>query len=134
MSVRIDFERYLVNIDVDSSTDEERRLRKRTKHIAFYIYEENMSKSASDETPDLSIEEETLDSYSLVFDKVKQNFSTSSEISFAKHVLSPIDQNQTIIKETAPKFNPLLLLFVQDDEILNSVKLTFFKRDQSYFY
>ncbi|CAF1581785.1 unnamed protein product, partial [Adineta ricciae] len=79
-----------------------------------------MSKSSLDETPDLSIEEETLDSYSLVFDKVKQNFSTSSEISFAKHVLSPIDQNQTIIKEPASKFNPFLLLFVQDEEVLNS--------------
>ncbi|CAF4230500.1 unnamed protein product [Rotaria sp. Silwood2] len=70
---------------------------------------------------------ETFESYSLLFDKAKHNFSTSSEISFIKHESSPIDQNQTVTKETLTtinnelnensiNFNPWLLLFTQDDE------------------
>ena len=88
--------------------------------------------TSSSDSLELSITEnnnETIDSYSLLFDKAKHNFSTSSEISFIKHDLPPIiDPNQTFTKETstttinnAPteesiKFNPFLLLFVQDDE------------------
>ena len=50
---------------------------------------------------------ETIPSYSFLFDKVEQNFSTSSEISLIKHD----DQN------TSPQFNPFLLLFMSDDPL-----------------
>jgi hypothetical protein len=66
---------------------------------------------------ELSITEnndETFDSYSLLFDKAQHNFSTSSEISFLKHDLSTTINN--ISTEDAANFNPWLLLFVQDDQ------------------
>jgi len=83
--------------------------------------------TSSSDSLELSDNNETFASYSLLFDKAKQNFSTSSEISFIKHDLSPIDHNQTIIKEKLTtvnnqptkesiNFNPFLLLFTQDDE------------------
>jgi hypothetical protein len=79
-----------------------------------------MSESILNDSPELSIiEDETLSSYSLLFDKGKHNFSTSSEISFIKHDLLPSNHNQTFTKELSTtmidhsptKFNPFLLLF-----------------------
>jgi hypothetical protein len=72
--------------------------------------------SSISENPD-----ETFDSYSLLFDKAKHNFSTSSEISFIRNELSPIENNQTITKQTSitnddVNSNPWLLLFVQNDD------------------
>ena len=54
---------------------------------------------------------DTFASYSIVFDKNQQNFSTSSEISFRKDY-SP---SKTIVEES-PQFNPFLLLFMKDDD------------------
>jgi len=86
-----------------------------------------MNESSSSDSFELSITEnnnQTFSSYSLLFDKAKHNFSTSSEISFIKHDLSSIDHNQTVLQETInnlPKeesrnFNPFLLLFIDNDE------------------
>lgn len=85
--------------------------------------------SSSGESLDLSNTEnnniyQTFPSYSLLFDKNKHNFSTSSEISFIKNDLSPIEHNETVTKEIinnitieeSTKFNPFLLLFIQDDD------------------
>jgi hypothetical protein len=87
--------------------------------------------SSSGDSLELSVTEnnnETLDSYSLLFNKGKHNFSTSSEISFNKHELSPMDHNQTLTKETlttiinnepkeeSVKFNPFLLFFTDNDD------------------
>lgn len=47
---------------------------------------------------------ETLPSYSFLFDKVEHNFSTSSEISSVK-------------PNKSPPFNPFLLLFMSDDPL-----------------
>ncbi|CAF1195319.1 unnamed protein product [Rotaria sp. Silwood1] len=77
---------------------------------------------------------ETFDSYSLLFDKAKHNFSTSSEISFIKHDSLPLDQNQTVTKETLTtindplnensiNFNPWFLLFTQDNEQQQTVSV-----------
>lgn len=52
---------------------------------------------------------ETIPSYSFLFDKVEHNFSTSSEISLIK----PDHHHQN----TSPQFNPFLLLFLSDDPI-----------------
>jgi hypothetical protein len=89
--------------------------------LEFSITEENNNNQS-----------ETLASYSLLFDKGKHNFSTSSEISFVKHNLSPPHQNQIFSKdlsttvidhsiitqeeEEPAKFNPFLLLFEKSDE------------------
>lgn len=98
--------------------------------------------SSSGDSLDLSTTEninETFASYSILFDKNKQNFSTSSEISFIKHNLSPIDHNETVTKEIinnisikeSTNFNPFLLLFTKDDEeqqvkVSTNRKITFF--------
>ncbi|UJR29909.1 hypothetical protein I4U23_017457 [Adineta vaga] len=74
------------------------------------------------ESSEISIEENentTLDSYSLLFDKAKHNFSTSSEISFNKENLPLIDENQTIT-DGSKNFNPFLLLFLSNDEVFNT--------------
>jgi hypothetical protein len=86
-----------------------------------------MNESSLNDSFELSMTEnnnETFSSYSLLFDKAKHNFSTSSEISFIKNDLSSIDHNQTVLQETInniPKeesrnFNPFLLLFIDNDE------------------
>jgi len=87
-----------------------------------------MSESFLNDSFELSItennknENETFTSYSLLFDKAKHNFSTSSEISFIKHDLSSTKELSTtmiensLIEEESPKFNPFLLLFEKDDE------------------
>lgn len=82
-----------------------------------------MSESFLNDSFELSIREsETSTSYSLLFDKAKQNFSTSSEISFIKHDLSSNKELSTtmiensLTEEESPKFNPFLLLFEKDDE------------------
>jgi hypothetical protein len=96
------------------------------------LFVENIRKmNESSSSDSLELSNEIVASYSLLFDKDKQNFSTSSEISFLKHNFSPIDHNQTVTKEISPttrinnlpieesiKFNPFLLLFTQDDEQL----------------
>jgi len=87
--------------------------------------------TSSSDSLELSITENTFPSYSLLFDKDKQNFSTSSEISFLKHDLSPIDYNQTITKQTinnvpiegSTNFNPFLLLFMQNDDEQQTVRI-----------
>ena len=67
---------------------------------------------------------ETLNSYSLLFDKNENNFSTSSDISLFEYQSSSIDQNRTVklttnnnrISEESLNFNPWLLLFTQNDQ------------------
>ncbi|CAF1370176.1 unnamed protein product [Adineta steineri] len=86
--------------------------------------------SSSGDSLELSIKENTndiLDSYSILFDKAKHNFSTSSEVSFNKHEHSIIDHNQIDTKEISTainnvptekpiNFNPFLLFFTENDE------------------
>jgi hypothetical protein len=78
-----------------------------------------MSESFLNDSFELPItENETSTSYSLLFDKAKHNFSTSSEISFIKHDLSSTKELSTTMIENSliEEKNPFLLLFEKDDE------------------
>lgn len=91
--------------------------------------------TASGNSHELPIVEYNSDASNSLFDKLKCNFSTSSEISIIDHEPLIRDSNEIVTIESSttnlnlshedPKdFNPWLLLFIQSDEEQKPVRLS----------
>ncbi|CAF3433717.1 unnamed protein product [Rotaria socialis] len=119
------------NLDYDSSCDDETENVSSISASDTTNTHESLLTLSSDslELSHAANNNETYESYSLLFDKAKHNFSTSSKTSFMHYESSPTAPNQTINKEISATINNIAkedsqdfnlwlycLLFIKDEE------------------